>query len=650
VAVSDSLIDTLFDGRYRIQRKLGAGGMADVYLAEDQELGRRVAIKILNGRHANDDQFIERFRREAKNAAALNHPNIVSIYDRGEAEETYYIAMEFLDGRTLKELIVSRGAAPVNVAIEYARQILSALRFAHRHGIVHRDIKPHNVMVDGEGRVKVTDFGIARAGTSQMTEAGSIVGTAQYLSPEQARGGEVDPRSDLYSLGIVLYELLTGKTPFDGETPVEIAMKHLSTAPKPPSKLRPGIPPELDMVVMRALAKNPDDRYQSADEMEGDLDRVARGARVSATTVDTATQVLRPAAAAVGAATAATMIAPPPSAAGVPPAVVEEEEFEEFGEADRPLWPWLVAIGFVIAAIVAGFFVWHELSNSTPQVSVGLYQGQPQAQAEQQITKANLHPVVKKGPSTRFKKGIVFSQDPTAGSKVDKGGDVTIFVSTGPPKVKVPTVKGQQWTQAQQTLLNAHLKPVEHFVPGNTKGQVTATDPGAGELVPKGSTVRVNVMAGPAQGTVPNVVGLTAAQATDALRTAGFNPNPSYVNSDAPKDQVIHQDPAPNTTANKGTTVNIQISNGPPEVTVPSVVGETAQQAVGDLEAQGFVVNQQTIAVSDPSEQGIVQAQNPDGGTSATKGSTVTIEVGQHSPGPPTGTTTTTTTTTTPTG
>src|SRR5437867_3845087 len=208
--------------------------MADVYLAEDQELGRRVAIKILNSRHGNDDQFIERFRREAKNAAALNHPNIVSIYDRGEAEDTYYIAMEFLDGRTLKELIISRGPAPLNVAIEYARQILSALRFAHRHGIVHRDIKPHNVLVDAEGRVKVTDFGIARAGTSQMTEAGSIVGTAQYLSPEQARGSPVDQRSDVYSLGIVLYELLTGTVPFNGDTPVEIAMKHLSAVPEPP--------------------------------------------------------------------------------------------------------------------------------------------------------------------------------------------------------------------------------------------------------------------------------------------------------------------------------------------------------------------------------------------------------------------------------
>src|SRR5438445_3083358 len=412
--------------------------MADVYLAEDQELGRRGAIKILNGRHANDDQFIERFRREAKNAAALNHPNIVSIYDRGEAEDTYYIAMEYLDGRTLKELIIGRGAAPINVAIEYARQILSALRFAHRHGIVHRDIKPHNVLVDGEGRVKVTDFGIARAGTSQMTETGSIVGTAQYLSPEQARGGEVDPRSDLYSLGVVLYELLTGKTPFDGATPAEIAMKHLSNAPKPPSKLRSDVPPELDKIVLRALAKDPKDRYQSADEMEADLERVARGARVAAATVDTATQVLRrPDAAAAVAATAATMIAPPVSAPAAPPPVIEEEEYAEPGGPERPLWPWLLAAAFVIAAAIAGFFVYHELSGSKVKEPVGLYQGERTAQAVRQIKAAHLVPDVKKGPNEKFKKGIVYDQNPDAGSKVDKGGTVTIFVSTGPPPVPV---------------------------------------------------------------------------------------------------------------------------------------------------------------------------------------------------------------------
>jgi eukaryotic-like serine/threonine-protein kinase len=640
VAVSDSLIDTLFDGRYRIQRKLGAGGMADVYLAEDQELGRRIAIKILNGRHANDDQFIERFRREAKNAAALNHPNIVSIYDRGEAEDTYYIAMEYLDGRTLKELIVGRGAAPINVAIEYARQILSALRFAHRHGIVHRDIKPHNVLVDGEGRVKVTDFGIARAGTSQMTEAGSIVGTAQYLSPEQARGGEVDPRSDLYSLGIVLYELLTGKTPFDGETPVEIAMKHLSATPKPPSKLRPDVPRELDMVVMRALAKNPDDRYQSADEMEADLERVARGAHVSATTVDTATQVLRrPAAGAAAAATAATMIAPPAaSTPAVPPPLIEEEELAS-GDEGRPIWPWLVAIGFVVAAVIAGFFVWNELSGSKVQVPVNNYVNEPQANAEQQIKAAGLNAVVKTGPNERYNKGIVFRQDPGAGAKVDKGGTVTIWVSTGPPKVTVPTVKGQQWTVAQQTLVNAGLQPVEHLVPGDTKGQVTATDPPAGQRAPKGSKIRVNVMSGPATATVPSVVGQSLAAATTALHNAGFNANPTYVDSDAPQNQVIHQNPASGTSEPKGTTVDLQVSNGPPQVTVPDVVGYTSQQAVQTLQAAGFQVTQQYTSTG-PAGDNIVQSQNPAGNAQATKGSIVTILIGQNSPGPPPPTTT----------
>jgi serine/threonine-protein kinase len=641
VAVSDSLIDTLFDGRYRIMRKLGAGGMADVYLAEDQELGRRVAIKILNGRHANDDQFIERFRREAKNAAALNHPNIVSIYDRGEAEDTYYIAMEYLDGRSLKELIVGRGAAPINVAVEYARQILSALRFAHRHGIVHRDIKPHNVLVDGEGRVKVTDFGIARAGTSQMTETGSIVGTAQYLSPEQARGGEVDPRSDLYSLGVVLYELLTGKTPFDGETPVEIAMKHLSNAPKPPSKLRPEIPPELDKVVLRALAKDPEDRYQSADEMEADLDRIARGAPVSAATA--ATQVLKvPAAAAAADSTAATMIAPPSRARTyeAPPPTVDEEEYEERDGGERPLWPWLVAAAFVIAAVLAGFFVWHELSGSKPMVTVGLYQGDHQAQAERRIKDAHLVPAVKHGSSEKFGPGIVFNQDPSAGQRVAKGGTVTIFVSTGPPKVNVPDVKGQQWPAAQQALVNAGLQPVERIVPGTTKGQVSATDPPAGQAVPKGSKVHVNVMSGPAQAHVPNVVGQGINVASANLHAAGFNPNPTYVDSTAPQGQVIHQNPAPGTSATKGSSVALQVSNGPPQVSVPTVVGETAQQAVSDLESAGFQVVQQPESVGDPSQNGIVQSQNPDGGTQATKGSTVTIAVGQSSPPPPTTVTT----------
>src|SRR3954451_19852417 len=320
MATTDQLLITLFDSRYRIMRKLGAGGMANVYLAEDQELGRRVAIKILNERHAGDEQFVERFRREAKNAAGLSHPNIVSIYDRGEAEGTYYIAMEYLDGKSLKELILERGPAPVSVAVDYARQILAALRFAHRNGLVHRDIKPHNVLVDGEGHLKVTDFGIARAGASQMTEEGSIIGTAQYLSPEQARGTQVDQTSDLYSLGIVLYEMLTGAVPFTGDSPVEIAMKHLSATPPSVSVKRPDVPRSLDQVVLRALAKDPSARYQSAEEMDADLERVGRGLGVSRATEEAATTILSSAAFADG---AATSIVPPDAATqvrGRPPA------------------------------------------------------------------------------------------------------------------------------------------------------------------------------------------------------------------------------------------------------------------------------------------------------------------------------------------
>ena len=253
----------LFDGRYRLLGKLGFGGMATVYLAEDGTLGRNVAIKILAERYVSDEGFVERFRREAQAAARLNHPNIVAIYDRGEAEGTSYIAMEYLDGQTLKDVIRERGPMPPADAIDDALQILSAVGFAHQHGVVHRDIKPQNVMCASDGRLKVTDFGIARAGASQMTEVGSIIGTAQYLSPEQARGQQVGPQSDLYSVGIVLYEMLTGEVPFDGDSAVAIAMKQVSDQPLPPSRIVPTIPPSLEQVVLRALAKDPTLRYQT---------------------------------------------------------------------------------------------------------------------------------------------------------------------------------------------------------------------------------------------------------------------------------------------------------------------------------------------------------------------------------------------------
>src|SRR3954463_1694562 len=331
--------------------------MANVYLAEDGELGRRVAIKILNDRHSHDDQFVERFRREAKNAAGLSHPNIVSIYDRGEFDGSYYIAMEYLEGRTLKELIVRNGPTPVPIAIDYARQVLSAIAFAHRNGVVHRDIKPHNIVVGRDGRLKVTDFGIARSGASQMTEAGSIVGTAQSLSPEQARGAPVDPRSDIYSLGVVLYEMLTGKVPFTGDAPVEIAMKHLSSIPEPPSKLRPDVPHELDAGVMRALAKDPEERFDSAEEMDADLARVGRGLAVSRRTEDAATQVMR-----AEDATSATMVVRPRTTPPAPPAYRPPGAYYEERPRRSP-WPWIWLLLALAIIGGTGYFAYDRIQD-----------------------------------------------------------------------------------------------------------------------------------------------------------------------------------------------------------------------------------------------------------------------------------------------
>jgi beta-lactam-binding protein with PASTA domain/tRNA A-37 threonylcarbamoyl transferase component Bud32 len=623
MAVTDTLINTLFDGRYRIVRKLGSGGMANVYLAEDQELGRRVAIKILNDKHANDEQFIERFRREAKHAAGLSHPNIVSIYDRGEAEGTYYIAMEYLEGRSLKELIHSRGPAPVSLAIEYARQILAALRVSHRTGVIHRDIKPHNVLVDGEGRLKVTDFGIARAGPSQMTEAGSIVGTAQYLSPEQAQGAPVHESSDLYSVGVVLYELLTGEVPFTGESPVEIAMKHLSKVPEPPSALRPETPRDLDLIVTRALAKDPADRYQSADEMDADLARVARGLAVSPETEETATAIIaRPI-------TAPTFVGPPRKPRYEPDVFYD---YEEPVRRRRSIWPWLLALVLLIAAGVAAVYAYQqiqdELSASRP-VAVDEYVGLREPEAVAQILAAGLEPDVRRRPHQTFERTFVYDQDPDPGDRIERGNAVTIFVSAGKPMTTVPDVRGKTRDEAVAALVAAQLAyrivELNSERPVNT---VTGQDPGPGEQVVQGSRVRINVSIGPAQVTVPNVVGESVEQASSELQGQGFRVDHRERDSDEPAGTVIDQDPDAGAQVRKGSTVTLTVSSGPQTLGVPNVEGLDRDSAIAALEDAGFQVDVEEREVATPDQENIVLEQNPPPETQAKPGSTVTIVVG----------------------
>jgi beta-lactam-binding protein with PASTA domain/tRNA A-37 threonylcarbamoyl transferase component Bud32 len=637
MAVTDTLLNTLFDGRYRIVRKLGTGGMANVYLAEDEVLGRRVAIKILNDRHAGDDQFVERFRREAKNAASLSHPNIVSIYDRGEAEGTYYIAMEYLDGRSLKELIVARGPAPVNVAIDYARQILAAIRFAHRHGIVHRDIKPHNVLVDAEGRLKVTDFGIARAGTSQMTEAGSIIGTAQYLSPEQAKGAPVDQTSDLYSVGVVLYELLTGVVPFSGDTPVEIAMKHLSSAPEAPSKKRAEIPHDLDMVVLRALAKDPADRYQSAEEMDEDLARVARGAAVSPATEEAATAIIaRPPSTAVTAITAPRTREPVPYA---PPAA-----YYDYDEPRRrAVWPWIVALLFVVAAVIGGYFLYNQVQTqlSNSKVAVANYVGLREINAVHEIRGKKLRVQVVRQYRSDTPETYVFKQDPQPGERIEKGNYVTIFSSAGPPQANVPSVVGEPVNQAISDLRAANLKwrisRVDNDAP---QGQVISQTPKSGASVDQGTAITLKVSNGPKPVIVPSVIGSTFDSANSALLGSGFAVRRKDVESDQPAGTVVAQSPDAGTYQPPGATITLSVAKGPTTSTVPDVTSIAQADAVAQLRASGFRVHIVSQPVNDPNQDGIVQTQDPAGSTKAPPGSTITIAVGKFSstttaPGPP---------------
>jgi serine/threonine-protein kinase len=649
MSASDTLIGRTFDTRYVIERKLGSGGMADVFLAEDQELGRRVALKLLDDRHASDEQFVERFRREAQSAAGLNHPSIVSIFDRGYAEGTYYIAMEYLDGRTLKELLVKNGPTPVPIAIDYARQILGALAFAHRNGIVHRDIKPHNIVVGGDGRLKVTDFGIARSGASQMTEAGSIVGTAQYLSPEQARGAPVDPRSDIYSLGVVLYEMLTGKVPFSGDTPVEIAMKHLSQVPEPPSELRDGIPHDLDAVVMRALAKDPEQRYATAEEMDADLARVARGVAVARETEEAMTQVLSGA----GIATAQTMIQRPRTTVTPPaPPAYRQPGYYDYEEPPRgrSIWPWLLALGLIIAGGIGGWFLYTKIQdqlNSNKPVAVPNVLLLQQDLAKLKVTQAGLTPKVEFGFSDTAAKGTVYQQDPSDGTKIAKDSTVTLTVSRGKPRVPVPDVVGQDIEAALTELASAGLQPkIRRIYSDKQADTVTAQQPHAGDSVIKGTVVHINVSRGAKPVPVPDVTGQPYLNAKSMLEGQGFQVGRTDVQSDLPKGVVAAETPNAGTNVPRGTKITLSVSKGPATTQVPDVTGMSQSAAISLLTGAGLTPSVVTDPVTDPAQDGIVQSTDPAPGSDAQSGDVVIIHVGQFQQGQgDQGTTTSTTTT-----
>jgi serine/threonine-protein kinase len=623
--------DALVDGRYKVLTRLGSGGMADVYCAEDQQLGRKVALKLLHRRFAEDAEFVERFRREASAAARLQHPNVVGVYDRGEWDGTSYIAMEYLPGRSLKDVI--RQEAPLDPvrAVDLTVQILKAARFAHRHGIVHRDLKPHNVMVDDEDRVKVTDFGIARAGASDMTETGSIMGTAQYLSPEQAQGHAVSQSSDLYAVGVILFELLTGHVPFDAESAVTIALKHVSEAPPAPSMFDPSVPPALEAVVLWALEKDPAQRPVDADAfiqaLEDTREAVLAGEAPGQRTAMFAPAAIPPdpyaedALAAAALVSAAAAEAPPPYYAD--PVVHHEDE-----ERKRPpWWAWLLA-ALALAAVVVGIV----LLTRPGDVTVPRVVGQDVQSASAALRAAGLKASVDRVTSGR-PVDQVLAQDPTGGGHAKDGSTVTLTVSRGPGQVSVPPVDGLGQQKAVTQLTDAGLvvdrvvRQADDAVP---PGRVIKTSPAAGQTVERGSSVTVYVSSGPKQVPVPDVVGLTQQEAQQTLGNRGFQVTVTSQGSvSAAPGTVLSQNPAAGAKADPGATVAIVVARAIPKVVVPDLVGLSETEASGTLTAAGLVPRTTLRDVTDQSQDGIVLAQRPAAGTQVKQGAPVRLFVGQ---------------------
>jgi eukaryotic-like serine/threonine-protein kinase len=627
---------TVIDGRYRVSARLGSGGMADVYLAHDTLLGRQVALKLLHHRFAEDQEFVERFRREASSAAGLSHPNVVAVFDRGEWDGTYYIAMEYLPGRSLKAVVREHGPLSPPDAIDIVVQILLAVRFAHKRGIIHRDIKPHNVILDEEGRAKVTDFGIARAGASDMTLTGSIMGTAQYLSPEQAQGHAVSETSDLYAVGVVLYELLTGAVPFEGESAVSIALKQVSVEPTPPSQRNPDVGPALDAVVMRSLAKDPLARFASADDFIAALQQAREGIAPP------------PGALAVQDAAAPTSTHTQAAALVVPPLPAEESEPPAAAARRRRRAMWAAAAVAVLAIVAAIVLLLLLPSSNAGRSTVPDVSGETQSTAVASMKRAGLVAVVSLAANARVPSGLVVGTTPPRGTVLDKGSRVSVVVSSGPGIVALPNVNNKKSDQATKILREKGFQPSTETQSSNTvaSGLVISTNPAAGIEVQVGSPVTVFVSSGPKEVTVPDVTGEAQAPATATLAAAGLKVGVSKreVAEPAPG-TVISQAPAAGTQLQAGGQVTLVVAQALKQVAAPSVVGQSEAQAISALTAAGFASHTVTRTVTEPSKVGTVVQQSPQAGHKLAPGATITIAVGALAQQ----TTSTSTTTTTPT-
>ncbi|MBE3557089.1 MAG: Stk1 family PASTA domain-containing Ser/Thr kinase [Firmicutes bacterium] len=565
------MIGSRLGNRYTIEALIGSGGMAQVYRGYDEKLHRTVAVKVLRPEYANDPEFAERFLHEAQAVASFSNPHVVSVYDIGDDADARYMVMEFVEGRTLKELINEQGRLPIDQAVDIARQICAALAAAHEHGVVHRDVKPHNVLITKDGQAKVTDFGIAHSSTNAtITQSGRVMGSVHYFSPEQARGGVVGPASDLYSLGIVLYEMLTGRTPFDGENAVTIALKQIQEQPIPPRQLRPEIPQAVENVVLQALEKEPRLRFESARQMGLALDRALSQpadipAYQAAAVGDEPTRVID-----------AMRVPPawePPNHGGGGPD--EPASSEPPHKKKRHVWWWMVPA--IIVALLAG--AWAGWTFFMPKdVQVPDVRNLPLAQAQAKLQSVGLDQIQTRQQASDQPSGVVIDQNPAPGMMVKANRVMQLTVSSGPQTIAMIDVIGETLAGARNSLQaqgipidDAHLKIVNSPSTEQPPGTVIDQDPAAGQQVVVGQTVvRLTVSQGPEQITVPDVRNLAADEAVKQLRDAGFDPVTSQTQSDTvPVGQVVSTSPEAGQQAGKGSQVTVFVSSGPAASTTP---------------------------------------------------------------------------------